>query len=154
ESSSLQDSESGPSFDFKDQILQGQIDGFSFEYGEGTVSILASPSDGNNLFFDLYDIKEDFTDICDFIGFGDEVSVFFRVPNEVGLYELDFDLSSFDGQVITLFNPEGSVNNIASIGALEILTISDTLVTGRMDARLDSENTVNGNFSAVFCTEN
>lgn len=147
------DDDSGPSYDFKDQNLQGTIDGFPFTYGEGTVEL--NTRDGEDvLFFDLYNSSEEITDICDFFGFGNEVSVFFTIPAEVGLYELSLDLSSFSGQTVTLFNPDGAVNSIASTGAVEILTITETEVTGRMDATLDGNNTVNGNFTAVFCPEN
>ena len=127
------DDDSGPSYDFIDQNLQGTIDGLSFTFGEGTVE--ETTIEGEQMIsFDLYHASEEFTDVCDFFGFGDEVSVFFFAPAEVGIYELSLDLSTFSGQTVTLFNPDGAVNNIASIGAVEILTITDTEVTGRMDA--------------------
>lgn len=152
-SSCKKDDESGPSYEFINQNLQGTIDGFAYTYGEGSVETTTRDGEGY-LSFDLYHSSEDITDICDFFGFGNEVSVFFSTPAEVGLYELSLDFSSFSGQTVTLFNPDGAVNNIASIGAVEILTVTETEVTGRMDATLDAENTVNGNFTAVFCPEN
>lgn len=143
--------DSGPAYEFLDQNLQGLIDGISFTYGEGTVE--ASSFEEGELSIDLYHSDEEITDICDFFGFGEEVSVFFSIPAEVGIYELFIDFESFDGQTVTLFNPDGAVNNIASIGAVEILSITDTQVKGRMDATLDGESTVNGNFTANFCPE-
>jgi len=148
-----EDSDSGPSYDFVDQNLQGSIDGIPFELGQGIVELTTSFEEEEQLSFDLFDVDESQADFCDFFGFGDEVSVFFSIDRAVGIYELSFDLNSFSGQTITLFNPDGAVNNIASIGAVEILTITDEQVTGRIDATLDSESTINGNFTATFCSE-
>ena len=149
---SCNDEDSGPSFEFKDQNLQGIIDGIPFEFGEGTVE--STFLNEGQLSFDLLDQEEQYDNVCD-ISFGDEVRVFFDAPNEVGVYELFFDLSSFNRRVVTLLNPNGEdgipQNNIASSGAVEIITITDTQVTGRIDATLDGDNTVNGNFTAVFC---
>lgn len=135
----------GNSFEFLNQNLQGQIDGITFTFGEGRVEA----STGNELSFDLYDASE--TEAACDLFFGESVSVFFFVPNEVGVYELSLDLSTFDGQTVTLFNPDGAVNSIASQGAVEIISISETEVTGRIDARLDENSSVNGNFTARFC---
>lgn len=145
--------DSGPSFDFKNQNLQGTIDGLPYTYGEGTVELTTIDGE-EELSFDLYHSSEDISEACDFFGFGDHVNVFFFIPAKVGVYQLSFDLSSFDGQTVTLYNPDGSVNNIATLGAVEILTITETQVTGRMDARMDAENSVNGNFTVEFCPEN
>lgn len=151
-SSCKKDDESGPSHEFINQNLQGAIDGIPFTYGEGTVEMITR--DGKeHLSFDLYHANEEINEVCSFFGFGNEVSAFFSIPAEVGLYELSLNFS-YGGQTVTLFNPDGTVNNIASIGAVEILTVTETEVTGRMDATLDAENTVNGNFTAVFCPEN
>ena len=154
---SCDEDDPGSSFEFIDQNLQGTIDGLPYTFGEGTAD--AVNIDGENeLSFDLLDADENFTAVCDLFGFGDEVSILFSTPNEVGLYELFFDLSSFDGQTVTLLNPngEGGVPNniIASTGAVEILTITDSEVTGRIDARFDGDNTVNGNFTVIFCSTN
>ncbi|MEP0984143.1 hypothetical protein [Ekhidna sp.] len=146
------DEDPGGGYEFIDQNLQGIIDGIPFEFGEGTFE--SSFFTEGAISLDLYDSNEEFDNVCEFIGFGDQVKIFFEVTDEVGLYELSFDLNSFSGQTITLFNPEGSVNNIATIGAVEILSITDTQLTGRMDARMDAENSVNGNFTVVFCAEN
>jgi len=147
------DDESGPSNEFIDQNLQGTIDGIPFNYGEGEAELTTNFDEEEVLSLDLFDSNEEITDICEFFGFGDQVSVFFSITPEVGLYPLSFDLNSTSGQTVTLFNPDGAVNIISSEGAVEILSISDTQVRGRIDARFDSETNVNGNFTATFCTE-
>ncbi|WP_370086139.1 hypothetical protein [Ekhidna sp.] len=144
--------DAGPAYNFIDQNLQGTIDGQNFVYGEGIVE--ASSFNEGKFSLDLYDEQEEITDICDFFGFGDHVSIFFEIPDEIGLYELFLNLESFEGQTVTLFNPDGSQNNIATMGAVEILSISATQVKGRMDARMDEANSVNGNFTVQFCPEN
>ncbi len=146
------DEDDGPSYDFVNQNAQGTIDGISFNFGEGTAE--ESLIDASELSIKLYDNSEDFTDVCDFLGFGDFVSVFFSIPNAVGIYELNFNLDgSEDARTVTLFNPAETLNIIATEGAVEILSISDTEVTGRLDVRALEGNAVNGNFTVVICQE-
>ena len=145
------DDESGPSYAFIDQNLQGIIDGISFESKGGTFS---EGFDTGTLSVRIYDVSET-DEVCDIFG-GESVSIIFSIPETVGLYELFIDLDAFEGQTVTLVNPNGEdgipQNNIATIGAVEILSVSDTEVKGRMDATLDAQNTVNGNFSLSSCT--
>jgi hypothetical protein len=143
--------DTGPSYEFINQNTQGTIDGNSFDFGSGTVEV--SPFDSNEFSLDLYDDSETFTDPCELFGFGDFVNVFFSVPNAVGLYELSIDFSGGnESRTVTLFNPETVLNIIATEGAVEILSISDTELTGRIDVRA-GESFVNGNFTVVFCPE-
>jgi hypothetical protein len=65
---------------------------------------------------------------------------------------LKFELNDFENSVVVnLFEEEGYVNNLASTGAVEILSISETQVSGRIDARIDDESFVNGNFTVNIC---
>lgn len=134
-------------YNFKDQNLQGKVDGESYEFGDGHFEESQFESDKYSI--DLYDASES-EDACNLF-FSEHVSVFFSIPKEVGVYKLFFNLSNFTGQTVTLYNPDGSQNNIATEGAVEILTVSDTQITGRMDARMDSDNNVNGNFTVDIC---
>lgn len=79
--------------------------------------------------------------------------VFFSIPNEEGLYKLKFDFngSASDNQTVTIFQEDGFFNCIAAEGAVEITTISETGVTGKIDARCDAGFFINGNFSVNFC---
>ncbi|MBL7840746.1 MAG: hypothetical protein JNJ75_11430 [Cyclobacteriaceae bacterium] len=145
------DDEKGPSYSFKNQDLQGKIEGGSWTYADGyveTTTLEGVESLSVNLMLTQVD------GACgNFSVEGDEV--FFFVPNAVGLYKLSFDLGSFDGQVVTLYDDDDGgpdpINVIATKGAIEILTITDTEVTGRIDARADKDNFVNGNFTVSFC---
>jgi len=141
------DDEKGPSYSFKNQDLQGEIEGDNWTYADGyveTTTLEGVESLSVNLMLTQAD------GACEtFSVEGDQV--FFTVPNEVGVYKLKFDLSTFSGQTVTLFDTETVLNTIATEGAIEILTITDTEVTGRVDARYDKTNYVNGNFTVSFC---
>lgn len=130
----------GPSYEFKNQELQGMIDGQAFVLGEGTVS----SSDGELSLKLLSDMET--ASACDQFGSGDFVRVFFTIAEAEGIVEL-----SFEEQTVTLFNPENTLNIIITEGAVEITSISESSVSGKIDARYDDENFVNGNFTAEFC---
>ncbi|MCP4459955.1 MAG: hypothetical protein GY816_18320 [Cytophagales bacterium] len=141
------DDDPDPKIEFIDQALQGKIDGLDFVYGDALVK--ESFFNAGDLSFEIFDEAE--TDAaCDIIT-SDLPRVIFTIPNEIGLIELSLDMGSGDGQTITLYNPDGSMNVIMTEGALEILTITSTEITGRIDAQMDSDNFVNGNFTAGFC---
>ncbi|XOV93067.1 MAG: hypothetical protein ACFHWX_23075 [Bacteroidota bacterium] len=139
------DDGNGPTYDFKDQNLQGKIDGIDFNLGDGAVDLF-----NEELSFNLYSDQES-TAACDLFGFGDFVQVFFAIPEETGLLELNLNLSSGDGETVTMFNPENSLNVIATEGAIVITEITETTVSGKMDIQFDEDNFINGNFTAEFC---
>lgn len=142
------DDEKGSSYSFKEQDLQGEIEGGSWTYADGyveTTTLEGVESLSVNL------MLTQTSGACETFSIeGDQV--FFTVPNEVGLYKLSFNLGSFSGQTVTLFDQQTVLNTIATTGAIEILTITDTEVTGRVDARADKDNFVNGNFTVSFCS--
>jgi hypothetical protein len=141
------DDDKKTAYSFKDQDLSGEIEGDNWTYEDGFVD-QGTFDDEEILDISLFLAQDD--PACEtFSREGDEV--FFFVPNAVGLYKLSFDLGSFDGQVVTLFDDEEFLNVIATEGAIEILTITETEVTGRIDARADGNNHVNGNFTVSFC---
>lgn len=144
------DDEKGNSYSFKDRDLQGEIEGDSWTYADGYVETMTVDGE-ESLSVNLMLVQE--SAACAVFPEGDQV--FFFVPNAVGLYKLSFDLGSFDGQVVTLYDDDNggpnATNIIATTGAIEILTITDTEVTGRIDARYDKDNYVNGNFTVSFC---
>jgi hypothetical protein len=138
------DEDAKPKYEFKDQDLSGKIENVAWTYEEGTAD-----ANGNTLSIDLFLDQVD--PVCELFGFPEGNQVFFTVPNQVGVYELKFDFSGSDNQTVTLFVPEEVLNIICSKGAIEILSISDTEVTGRIDARSDENNYINGNFTVVIC---
>lgn len=146
-SCSSDDDDDGSSYDFKDQIAQGAINDTDWTMMSGYASI-----SNDNLSINLF--GEKFDDPCNV--FSDRGTyVFFTTNNEVKLRELKFDLDdAANSQSVTFYDPDAEYqNSIASRGAIEILSITDTEVTGRIDARFreDGSSAINGNFTVEIC---
>lgn len=143
----------GGGYNFIDQDLKGMIDGVSWTY-EGTENGGRGAEDfSEKLSIQIYSVAAGGTGPCDFLPFPvGSRKVLFTIPvppdSAVGLYELGWDV----GQTVTL-NFDGSSNTICSEGAVEILSvdIGGGLITGRMDATFDADNSVNGNFTVTYC---
>lgn len=140
------DKDKGPKYSFEDQDLQGSINNKAYFFQSGTAE--DSFFEEGNLSIDLSDVSYD--DSCSEF-FLEGLSVFFEVPAQTGIYELSLDFSSLDGRTVTLYDPDETLNIICSDGAIEIVSISNTEVTGRLDARYDNESSVNGNFTVPYC---
>lgn len=137
------------SYSFIDQNAQGKIGNENWEVQNGFAD--AEPSD-NTLRLTM--VQTTGVDGCSIMPDGNQV--FFYVPKAIGVYKLNFDINNWESeenQTVTLYRDSDGMNFIASKGAIEILSISDNLVTGRMDARAESEDDtfVNGNFSLTIC---
>lgn len=141
------ESNDDPTYSFADQDVEGIIDGQPFNFGEG--SARDSPFNEEMLSIKLFDQNEDIADICIFFEAGNEVSVLFDIPNEVGFYEL-----ALGSRTVTLYNPDTERNSLAVFGAVEILNITSTQVTGRIDAQADSQSQINGYFTVELCPTN
>lgn len=131
-------------YKFKDQNLSGKIGGSAWTFADGYSDI-----DGGMA--DITLTLEQDGEGCD-MGMPEGNRVFFYVPAAPGLYPLQWDMgSSSDIQTVTLLEVDGYINHIATEGAIEILTITETAITGRIDAHLDGDNTINGNFAVDIC---
>jgi hypothetical protein len=146
---SCSDDEKTSSYSFKDQDLKGKIGNVAWTFEDGFVEVETIEGE---LMLDFRMFQDQDEDACDVL-FAEGNEVFFDVPNEVGLYKLHLNLNTGEGQTVTLFEDEGFMNNIATDGAVEILTITETEVTGRMDVRFNKKNFVNGNFTIFFCQD-
>ena len=143
------DDDGGYIYSFKNQNLQGIINGKSWTFIDG---------EAEEDFFTAGKISielgaVELTDPCN--SFLEGLRVFFSVNNTIGIYELQFDFDNTDNsQTVTLFDPDdGNLNIIANQGAIEILTIEVDEITGRIDVYFDEETNVNGNFSVTYCTD-
>ena len=142
------DDDEGNSYSFKDQELSGEIAGDSWTYADGFVEE-STFDDESVLDISLF-LAQD-VPACETFGIeGDEV--FFVIPNAVGLYKLSVSLN-LQGRTVTLLDKDDFTNYIAGEGAIEILAITETHVIGRIDARYDGNNHVNGDFMVSFCPE-
>lgn len=72
------------------------------------------------------------------------------------MHELFINWNTLEGKTVTLVSySETSVdNNIAVEGAYEIISVDTItkLVTGKMDAYIDNDNFINGNFTLKYCS--
>jgi hypothetical protein len=138
-------------YSFRDQPLAGQIGGVAWTHQSGFVEEETFKEEAI-LGFDLVQDIVDGEAGCNIL-FPEGDYVFFDVPNKVGIYEINFDLMNMaeDSQSLTLYDDETGVNHIANEGAIEILTITDTEVTGRIDARSEADTYINGNFTVTLC---
>lgn len=135
-----------PVYEFKEQPLSGKIGGAPWSYSAGIVSVTGEGEEGALHIDLLTDVK----DPCAAFPGGDQV--FFSVPNATGVYPLQFDSEDWmNSQTITLFDQEETANNIATEGAVEILSIRDTEVSGRIVAQIEGGDFVNGHFTVSFC---
>jgi hypothetical protein len=138
------DDDNSPSYKFKDQNAQGKINNTAFAYADGFADV---DDEEINVTLTL----EQSGDICSNMPEGN--TVFFTVDNELKVSKLYFNLGTFEGQTVTLFQDEGTLNVIATKGAVEILSVTETEVTGRLDARADSDSFINGNFTVQRCPQ-
>jgi hypothetical protein len=83
------------------------------------------------------------------MGFPEGNNVFFYVDNAVKLTKLSFN--NVDSRTVTLFEDDDTMNWIAAKGAVEITSITDTEVSGRIDAQYGTNTFVNGNFTVPLC---
>ena len=137
-----------PSYNFHDQDVSGKIGNLAWEYADGYATIYGEDEDAT-LSISLFLAQTD--QGCNvFIPEGDEV--FFSLPLKTGLYKLKFNLSDMENsRTVTLFEDGTTTNHIASEGAVEITSISETQLSGKIDARVNKENSVNGKFSVSIC---
>ncbi|MBT3208920.1 MAG: hypothetical protein HN704_18470 [Bacteroidetes bacterium] len=129
-------------YNFEDQELSGQIAGESWTYETGGVFI----SDFNHP--PLFDFRIFGTDTISPCSYNiASRSLLFFTPMEIGLYDIADYLVTFYAE------GEETENLITVLGAFEILTIdtANKIITGRMDAKYDDDNFVNGNFSLTSC---
>jgi hypothetical protein len=129
------DSES-PSHAFKDQDAAGEIEGVAWAYGDGYAS---TTGEGASKTLHVTLVLPDEAEGCDIMPEGD--FVLFSLPAKQGLYTLKLDFNDPENShTVTLFDSEETMNVIAVKGAVEITSITDTEVVGRLDARADDMN--------------
>jgi hypothetical protein len=132
---------------FLSQTVTGEFMGSTFTVVEGTTE--EDFADATKFRITLY--GETVTgDACDNFNFDKPpFSIIFSVPMVTGTYELG--LSSYS----LTFNDASVVNEVNAVvsvcGAIEITAVTNDTVTGKIDATGDTDNVLNGNFTAVRC---
>lgn len=146
-----------PSFEFKNQNLQGKIGGVDWQFESGYSGIeqiydfdLQDFVDGFG--FNFYNVAD--TNLCD--GVDPSTDYAFFVLNELKTGLIDFQDERSE-QSATLYDKSDTISIGAFFGAIEILTVdtNNGVITGRMDIRefptSSSDNYLNGNFSVSYC---
>jgi len=134
--------------DFGTSVANGSFMGSTFTLAEGTAK--EDFADENKYRITFYG-ESIMGDACDNFNFERPVfSIIFSVPKEVGVYTLGFDA----GNTVT-FNDASVVNevnaDVAICGAVEIVSVTADLVTGRIDAFANDDSDLNGTFSVRLC---
>ncbi|WP_421870920.1 hypothetical protein [Marinoscillum sp.] len=133
--------------------IEGKINGQSFETKGGRVEIAPDGTNDANttedLFIQLFN-KYDHNNICD-VTFRNTNSVSFRPPLEVGVHELYFDeeTNHNNGVYFTVIGDQTNYN--AYDGYVEILSIDESTVRGTVDAKIDNNFWIKGDFEVSFC---
>lgn len=78
--------------------------------------------------------------------FADTPQLLTQLPRTAGEYPL-----SLSGPTVTFYLPSTSDNLIATAGVIRIDAVTDTQVTGALQAEFDAANSVNGTFTATIC---
>ncbi len=128
------------SYNFESHTLSGKIGGTDWSMLQGVFR--NSSFDSTKFVADIY--NKIYTDSCTYHG---STHFLASIKKPAGHYQLGPNLN------VTLFDSITGVNNIAFCGAIEILTV-DTVggtLTGRIDARVDENNYLNGNFTLKMC---
>lgn len=143
---------------YKNQVLQGKINGETWIYAQGEVSSTSWDVGEISHYFEIIDTAQ--SDSC-FIISGKRSKLIFHTDDtgkiiQPTVHELYIDWNTLEGKTVTLVSySETSVDNIiAAEGAYEIISVDTVakLVTGKMDAYIDKDNFINGNFTLKYCT--
>ena len=144
------ENKSAPTFAFKDQMMSGKIDDVTWTKQDGIAeaNTVGQASVLNFAFF----ITQPGGSACQVAFPIKGAHVSFLVVGVKGLYAItDPDPYKSNGAPsVTITTADGSTL-IAKRGAVEILGISNTTVSGRIDAYADDQNFVNGNFEVLIC---
>lgn len=125
--------------------LEGMIDGIPFEAKSASY---VEDSD-NKLSVEVFNLAA--TNGACSLSITSDVSIFFTCENTTDKQNLFVDFSSFEGQTVTMFNPDGSNNIIITEGYIQILDKTSTSLEVEMQLTQDGDNFASGVFTAEFC---
>ena len=134
-------------YKFIDQDLTGKVFGLDWTYQSGEAKTFAG--DTAKFIINLWDENIDPCTSAD----GSDYTVFFTVPKSIRLFHLQVAILEDTGQTIAFYH-DGTIFE-AFEGVIEILSIdlTNTLtITGRIDAKFDDSNRLNGNFTVKYCS--
>lgn len=131
-------------YSFKNQDLSGKIGGDSWTYEDGFIDEFTF--EGKDFLSSNLTLTQDGS-VCEVDLEGNYI--YFGAPKKVGVYKL----KGGNERIFLVMNNNHTASFDANKGAIEILSITETQVTGRIDARFNGNNFVNGNFTVSFCPD-
>lgn len=132
--------------EFASGTATGMFMGSIFTFVEGTAS--ENFADSTEFRFTLYG-EEVMGDACDGFNFDKpDLSIIFSVPKEVGVYNLgsEYTVTFNDASVVNQVNADAAI-----CGAVEIISVSNTEIMGRLDADANEASMLNGVFTVERC---
>ncbi len=133
--------------------IEGKIENEDWAFANGEARFYMDFDGTERIDIEMYSIASGVTDPCAQSS-PDFKRIFFSIPKVVQERELNFSFSGGneeDQQTVTLFDPVTFLNVIVSEGCVEIQTINDTQVTGRMNITSGPDNFMNGTFTLQVC---
>ena len=144
--------------EYKEQVLSGKIGGKDWECKIGTIT-MSKRDTVVNWSFNFSDNGDQETP-CGFHNYNSAKAMFSSNKLEKGTTQLRLGFDFSKNQTLTLvYNQDlgkGPMNKIAGTGAYEILeidTVTNNWIKGRMDVFIDDDNWINGNFTANYCSK-
>lgn len=131
-----------PPHNFLNQNMQGKLDGKPWTFVSGSKASLM----GTNILF-FTDTVSKYYDTCTFGGYGvHRLDLTTAAAIEPKLYAIGS--GGFYGKFRVA---NTTVEYKDATGAIEITSVSNGLITGKIDARVNDDNYVNGNFTIRYC---
>jgi hypothetical protein len=137
---SCKDDDAKPSYSFEDQDAQGKINNEPWTYTDGYAT-------ADQFFVITLTLDEDETGCAISVPERDRVS--FIAEFDTKVYPLGTGSTVYTVTLTDAENPQD--HHIALEGAIEITEVTATTVSGRLDARVDNGNFINGNFTVQIC---
>jgi len=130
-------------YEFKDQEVQGRIQGQPWEIQDAVARFSLSNED--TLLLQLNDTTLGLP--CDYLI--SNAGARFTIPCKTGIYILSSKAIQY--QSVSIY--EGGTSLEALAGAIEITLIdtANAVIEGKIDATYDGQNQLNGHFSAHWC---
>lgn len=129
---------------YTDQVAAGQFSGQPFTIVDGKHRFVGT---SENSFFSLY-IDAIVGDLCGFPENTQSILFGFETELKVGNYPL----SILNTVSFNTHTGNGAADIVlATCGEIEVISITETEITGRLKAEADTSNFINGNFTAKRC---
>ena len=132
--------------DYETTTLSGKVAGTSWTFQTGRVTV---PSSSSGSYW-VYMTNDNLSNACSstYTGTSSNPTVFYARSEAPTVGETELGWGTDKGTATAY---DGSTNYILSTGKISIVTATTTEVTGKMYAKYDSDNEINGTFTLSRC---